>query len=70
MAPYLVMHDTITRKFYVKESIPSSDLIFSQAAVDPTNNNSSVSAVTAAVDSDSTTVVRREPNGNAMGPGR
>ena len=69
MAPYLVMHDTITRKFYVKESIPS-DLIFSQAAVDPTNNNSSVSAVTAAVDSDSTTVVRREPNGNAMGPGR
>ena len=53
----------------VKESIPS-DLIFSQAAVDPTNNNSSVSAVTAAVDSDSTTVVRREPNGNAMGPGR
>ena len=69
MAPYLVMHDTITRKFYVKESMPF-DLIFSQAAVDPTNNNSSVSAVTAAVDSDSTTVVRREPNGNAMGPGR
>ena len=69
MAPYLVMHDTITRKFYVKKSM-SFDLIFSQAAVDPTNNNSSVSAVTAAVDSDSTTVVRREPNGNAMGPGR